>query len=308
MNTYDLSFLGALNESHQVLMTNAAVYEEDALTKAQTVRFTDYKTSLFTFAERMDAPTEWLFIDKNEIKTELIVKLLPFSNNMVRFANSKKDTLLLKKLKISKSRILGLSEINLIVYTEEAIKIAKANLSELSVSKITEESIAALETDLKALQQKRSERLLLMNDKKVSHENFINHKKKINKFLRNELDLSVETYRNSHPDFVNHYFSARQSARNIHRPCELLGYITDADTGLPIAEGLVTAVGLGMTATISPLGAFRFKSFPTGDHSLKIETIGYKTVYLPVRHFESKPCKLNLTMVALPLQETEPVV
>ncbi|MCZ4695702.1 hypothetical protein [Ancylomarina euxinus] len=295
--------LDSYQEVDQVLVLNSSVYESDAPTKEEVTRFTGYKTGLFALSEKMDAPAEWLIVNKHELKNTLIARLFPFSNNLVCFANSKSDTLILEQVDISKSVLVNLSEVNLILYTEENIKIAQENLAQLTDYGITQESITSLQIDLTAFLKNRTDRLLLMEDKNKAKTAFYNLKKETNHFLRTVLDRSIERYRQSHPDFVNHYFAARHTAKGIQHPYELLGYLSDEANGQVIGEGKVFAEELGLSAAISPTGTFRFKSFPTGDHRLRIESIGYKTLYVPVRRYESRPCKLYINMQAIPLLE-----
>lgn len=307
MNTTDKLKLDSYQEVEQVLDKNSGIYESDAPTKGEVAKFTVYKTGLFALGEKMDAPAEWLVVNKKEIKNNLIASLFPFSNNLVCFANSNGNTSILEQVDISKSVLAGLSELNLIQYTESCIKIAQDNLAQLTDYAITQESIISLQTDLGDFLKNRTDRLILMEDKKTSNKAFNDLKKKTNQFLKTVLDRSIERYRQSHPDFVNHYFAARQTAKGIQHPYELMGYLTDEASGKIIGEGKVTAEKLGLRVDISPGGTFRFKSFPTGDHRLKIESIGYKTLYVPIRRFQSKPCKLNISLQALPLLEPHEV-
>ncbi|RXQ88040.1 hypothetical protein EO244_15600 [Ancylomarina salipaludis] len=303
MNTNDQLKLDSYQEVEQVLNLNSSVYESDAPTKEEVTRFTGYKIGLFKLAEKMNAPADWLIVNKKEIKNKLIASLFPFSNNLVCFANSNGDTSILEQVDISKSVLAGLSEVNLIQYTESCIKIAQDNLAQLNDYAITQESIISLQTDLGDFLKNRTDRLILMEDKKTSNKAFNDLKKKTNQFLKTVLDRSIERYRQSHPDFVNHYFAARQTAKGIQHPYELMGYLTDEANGQIIGEGKVFAEELGLSTAISPTGSFRFKSFPKGDHRLRIESIGYKTLYVPIRRFESRPCKLYISMQAVPLLE-----
>lgn len=305
MNTKDQLKLDSYQEVDQVLALNTSIYESNASTKEEALKFSAYKTGLFALAEKMDTPSEWLIVNKHEIKSVLISSLYPFSNNLVCFANSKADTLILQQVDISKSVLAGLSEVNLISYTQETIKIAQDNLDQLADYSINQESITSLQADFTVFLKNRTDRLLLMEDKKKAKKAFYDLKKKTNRFLRKVLDRSIERYRQSHPDFVNHYFGARQTAKGLHHPYELLGYLSDETNDQMIGEGKVIAEGLGLSTDISPTGTFRFKAFPTGDHKLTIESIGYKTLHVPIRRFETKPCKLYIKMQATPLLESK---
>jgi hypothetical protein len=201
-----------------------------------------------------------------------------------------------------------LNENNLLIYTHTCIEIARANLAGLVNFSITEEGIMALEADLTVFETKRYQRRLLLDDKKKAQAVFVLTKRKINHLLKDELDWSIESYREAQPDFVNHYFTARQVVKGIHHPYDILGYLTDEATGNPISLGSVLVEGINLSVDITENGTFRFKSFPEGEHRLVIENINYKTLYVTIRRYASERSKLHLKMVAVPIEETQPVL
>ena len=106
---------------------------------------------------------------------------------------------------------------------------------------------------------------------------------------------------------MNHYFTARQTARTNYRHNDVLVYLTDEDSGVPISLGSVSVEELELSTDITPNGTFRFKSFPAGEYTLRIENIGYKTLLVPIRRYASEQSKLHLNMKAVPLAEPHPV-
>ena len=308
MNTSDKLKVESYQETARVLVANQIIYESDIATKDLTGVFNKDLTAIVACAEKMDQPTSWLTREKSETKQQLLAKLHPFSVILVRFANSKDDEKILDEVKITKGRLKLMNETNLLIYTNKCIEIARANLTELANFSITEETITELDADSKAFQQKRSQRLLLIDDKKDAKKEFAMLKKRINLLLRDELDWSIESYREAQPDFVSHYFAARQTAKAPHRSYDVLGYLTDAATGESISLGSVTVEGLDLSVKITVNGTFRFKSFPEGEYRLKIENMNYKTLYIPIRRYASERSKLHLKMVAMPLEVLEPAI
>jgi len=308
MNTSDKLKMDSYQETEKVLDANLSIYESDTATKGLTGVFKTDLLALRGYAEKMDQPLAWLTREKKEVKQELIVNLYPFSVDLVRFANSKDDEKILDEVKMTRGNIKQLNETDLVIYSNKCIEIARDNLAELENFTITEENISALDTDLSAFQKRRSQRVLLLDDKKAARKEFMRIKKRINLLLKDELDWSIESYREAQPDFVNHYFTARQTAKSNHRPYDVLGYLTDAVTGEPISLGSVSVEGLNLSVGITENGTFRFKSFPAGEYRLKIENINYKTLYVPIRRYASERSKLHLKMVAVPLEEAQPVL
>ncbi|RZT91740.1 carboxypeptidase-like protein [Ancylomarina subtilis] len=301
MKTNDKKWMSSISEISRVLDEEAHIYETDEATKSLTHIFSGYKIQLSTLAYKMDQPTEWLTRDKNEIKVSLLNLIYPLSVAFIRLANSTGDELLLDQVKISKGKLSSLNETDLHIYADKLIGLSKARKAELVVFGISEEMITACETELNSFEQKRIERLMLVDDKKVAGVEFNKLKTKMKYLLKQELDWSIESYRNTQPDFVNHYFTARQVPAAIHRHYDVLGYITDEVSGKPISLGQVSVEGQDLSVKITANGTFRFKSFPEGEFRLKIENMGYNTLFVSVRRYASEHRKLHLKMMPKPL-------
>jgi hypothetical protein len=308
MNTGDKFTMDSYQDTDKVFDDNVGIYDADTATMALRSQFKLDLTALKGYAEKMDQPTAWLTREKSDARQVLLTNLHPFSVDLVRFANSKPDEKILDKVKMTKGNMWHLNENNLLIYTHTCIEIARANLAGLVNFSITEEGIMALEADLTVFETKRYQRRLLLDDKKKAQAVFVLTKRKINHLLKDELDWSIESYREAQPDFVNHYFTARQVVKGIHHPYDILGYLTDEATGNPISLGSVLVEGINLSVDITENGTFRFKSFPEGEHRLVIENINYKTLYVTIRRYASERSKLHLKMVAVPIEETQPVL
>lgn len=302
MNTSHKLKMESFQEIVKVLETNLSHYESDMATKELTTIFKIDLTALKVYAEKMDQPTAWLTREKREAKQQLIVKLHPFSVMLVRYANSDDDEKILDEVKITKGNLQQLNESNLLIYTNRCIEIGKSKLADLATFSITEETLTSLKADLTTFQQKRFQRSLLIDDKKEARKDFVSLKKRVNILLREELDWSIESYRETHPEFVNHYFSARQTTKALQHPYDVLGYLSNSATGEPVSLGTVSVEGFNLSVGITVNGTFRFKSFPEGEHRLIINNINYKTLYVTIRRYASERTKLNLRMEALPLE------
>jgi len=308
MNTDDKFIMDSYQDTDKVFDDYAGIYDTDTSTTALRSQFKLDLTALRGYAEKMDQPTAWLTREKSDAKQVLLTSLFTFSVDLVRFANSKLDKKILDKVKMTKGNMWHLNENDLLIYTHTCIEIARANLEGVASFSITEESITALEADLTVFEEKRYQRRMLLDDRKEAQKDFVLTKRKINRLLKDELDWSIESFRKAQPDFVNHYFTARQVAKGISRPYDILGYLTDEATGKPISLGSVSVEGLNLSVDITENGTFRFKSFPEGEHRLIIENINYRTLYVPIRRYASEQSKLHLKMVAVPLEEVQPVL
>ncbi|MPQ49267.1 hypothetical protein GCQ56_19885 [Marinifilum sp. N1E240] len=294
-------------QTQKALTENASIYETNVTTKAQVDQFILDLNTLLGLREEVDQPLKWLIGEKNATKKEVRAKLYPFSNSLVCYANSISDGETLEKVSISKNSLKILSELELIAFYKQSISIAREHVASLEPFGITEASITALETDGKAFEQKRTDLIVLREDKANAKQDFKIVQKKINQLLNNKLDYSIENLRATNVDFVNYYFAARQKAKGVQRHYDVLGYLKDKATGESISLGKVSVEGIDLATHITKNGAFRFRHFPEGEHRLIIENINYKILYVPIRRYASERSKFHLEMEAIPLEVASPV-
>lgn len=302
MNTSINLKLDSYVQTEKALTENASIYETNVTTKAQVDQFTQDLNRLIGLRDEVDQPLKWLIGEKNTFKKALGDKLYPFSNSLVCYANSVSDSEIVEKVSISKNGLKWFTELDLIAYYKQNISIAKEHVASLEPFGITEASIAAVEADGDAFEQKRADLIVLKEDKANAKKDFKLLQKVINKLLNNKLDYSIENLRASNVDFVNYYFAARQKAKGVQRHYDVLGYLKDKLSGEPVALGMVSVEGLDLATHITGNGTFRFKHFPEGEHRLIIENINYKTLYVPIRRYASERSKFHLEMEAIPLE------
>ncbi|MFA8435112.1 MAG: carboxypeptidase-like regulatory domain-containing protein [Marinifilaceae bacterium] len=301
MNASDRMKLESFNETEKVLDENTAIYEADQATNDLKTIFSKQLRVLEKLSQIMKTPIEWLTQEKREIKKKLLKKAYPLSVGLVRFANATNNKKMLEEVKSTKSDLRKLSIVELINSSQNLIRISNENIAELANYKITPETITDFSTDVDALEENRTNKIRILKDKKEAGTEFKTTKREINLLLKNELDWSIEGYRSEHPEFVNHYFAARQASRTHYRPNAVLGYVTDEESGNSITRGTVSVEGLELSTDVSPNGTFRFKTFPEGEYTLRITNMNYKTLLVPIRCFASEQCKLHVKMQPDPL-------
>ncbi|WP_282126692.1 carboxypeptidase-like regulatory domain-containing protein [Marinifilum flexuosum] len=294
--------LDSFVQTNTALTENASIYETNVNTKAQADQFASDLEQLLNLKEEADQPVKWLIGEKNAVKKSLIDKLYLVCNGLVCYANSVSNSEILGKASVTKYVLTSFSELKLIDFYKQIIGIARQHVADLPAFGVSEESIAAVETDSKAFEQKRADLILLKEDKATARDEFNRLLKKINKLLNYKLDYSIENLRATHPDFVNYYFAARQKAKGVQRHYDVLGYLKDKASGEPISLGKVSVEGMDLATHITANGTFRFRHFPEGEHRLVIENINYKTLYVSIRRYASERSKLHLEMEAIPLE------
>lgn len=303
MNKEDNMKLASYRQIQQILTKNADLYAADKATKNIINIFTSYLAQLIDLINKKEVPFEWLTREKTEIKKALLIKGYKISTAMVCFANANHNIKILSKVKITKANLAYINEIDLMTYLHQLIDVAKDNISKLGDFSLKAEYIIELENDLKAFELKSSERRMLLAYKKNAQAKFKVTKQNINLLLKNELDWAIENYRSEQPDFANQYFAVRKSAKTHYRHIDVIGYIIDEESRLPISYGQVSVEELDLCTTITKNGSFRFKKFPEGKFTLKIERMGYETLLFPICRYTSEHSKLHIKMKAVPLQK-----
>lgn len=307
MNTYDRLKVNSYIGTDQLLVKNISCYETDVRTKEEVESFSALLASLLSCANKMDEPTGWLVADKNVIKKSLISQLYPVTNALECLDDNLSDGLMLEKVLISNAELRRLSQIKLIAYIKQAISICRAHIDELTPYGVSEAKLVRLETDFASFELKIEQYKILMDAKKEDKKEFKQTKKEINVLLNKKLDVRIKILKESHPDFVNQYFSMRKASKPVHHSYDLLGYVTDAETGKPIAYGTVSIEELDTKTDITQTGSFRFKTIASGKYRLKLENMDYKTLFVSITRYAPEKLKLNLQMETLPVAQAQPV-
>jgi TonB-linked SusC/RagA family outer membrane protein len=88
------------------------------------------------------------------------------------------------------------------------------------------------------------------------------------------------------------------------------GLVSDATTGQPLSGVQVTLVGTGLGIVTNDQGRYMLMNVPSGEHVIRAEIIGYRTVDQPVfiRSGATATASFGLTQVAVALQRLNVVV
>lgn len=302
MNKEDKAKLNAYSEIERLLDDNVAVYKNEKHSIEAVDIFKAYVRRLRALSVIKEAPYGWLQYEKKKSKASLLLKTLPLISTMICYANYKQNNQLRSEMDMTESNLYYINEIDLMCYVKLLADRAKLTLNAPDTLAIQPVCIADLEQHLNDFKSKRSELKMLLADKKKAGADFRKNKQALNAYLKKQLDLFIEAYRNRAPDFVNHYFAARAMSKPIYRQLALLAYVTDELTGLPISYGKVSLEALGLSTHITAKGHFRFPKFPVGQFVLKIEHWDYETLWLPIHRYAQEHVKLQIKMKPLVLE------
>ncbi|PXY02278.1 hypothetical protein DF185_06420 [Marinifilum breve] len=166
---------------------------------------------------------------------------------------------------------------------------------------ITAEFITAYKKRIDDIEDKNADKIRIKEQNKLNKKEFEDLIRTTDIFLKEKLDWSIESYRVSHPDMVNAYFSARKLQKVNTSHIDVRGFIVDKETGSAISYGEVSVVENDMQTKITKNGYFSFKNFPDGEFTLKVENINYETTMITIRRYSNQYLNIKVEMQPQPL-------
>ncbi|RUT73273.1 carboxypeptidase-like regulatory domain-containing protein [Ancylomarina longa] len=291
----------SIQQTSEVLQDNQAVFEADDSTKAQINIFTGYVNNLKTKESKLNKPTQWLTKEKNQL-----LKILQSDSHkivvaLMRLANDTSNGELIVELNNTNNKHSKLTNKDTLFVANKLFDLMQEYSSELASYSISGEFITAYQQNTETVENKLAERKLIKEQNKQNSQEFNQLMKQCLEYLKDKLDWSIESYRESQPDMVTAYFSARKTTKTTTQHIDVRGFIVDKASGLPISYGNVTVIENGMQTGITEKGNFNFKNFPEGEFTLKVENINYETVMLTIRRYSNQYLNIKVEMKAIPV-------
>ncbi|MDQ2178050.1 carboxypeptidase-like regulatory domain-containing protein [Marinifilum sp. D714] len=295
------SKLASYQHLEEALNDNQSVFETDESTKAQIMVFTGYHTRLRTLRNDLNEPTQWITKAKRELFEELSDNSKLVIVALIRFANDTNNQELINKLDTIQEKLLRTSQSIRLDAAEQLHDLALENQTELANYSITAEFITAYKKCMDDIEDKNAERIRIKEQNKLNKKEFEELIRTTDIFLKEKLDWSIESYRVSHPDMVNAYFSARKLQKTNTSHIDVRGFIVDKETGSAISYGEVSVVENDMQTKITKNGYFSFKNFPDGEFTLKVENINYETTMITIRRYSNQYLNIKVEMQPQPV-------
>ena len=128
--------------------------------------------------------------------------------------------------------------------------------------------------------------------------------------LTNRLDLDMELFRTSDPDFYSQYKTSRNIISTGTRSVSLLGNVTLSETAeamkgvvltfvLQPSELMATETGKPLVKKSAEKGNFKIASLPEGNYTVTVKKIGYREQVLSVIVTDGETNKMKVKMEKL---------
>jgi hypothetical protein len=166
---------------------------------------------------------------------------------------------------------------------------------------ITPEVITNLQAAVRAFSDSLTTPGTVKSGTKTATENLATLFKETEIILTKRLDLDIEVYKTTNPDFYRRYKTARMVISKSGRSVLLMAHVKDAASGEPLKNATFTFTLQSNTSVIlvkksAEKGNLRIPSLTEGIYNVKIEKTGYATQQLTVTVVKGETSNLEVKL------------
>jgi hypothetical protein len=272
---------------------NQPVWSADAIFTASYNAF-DAKIILAEqYREAQSLETSGLTADKAIKRVSMSGKALFISNRQQSYAHVTNNVELLANVKYTATDMKKAKDTEIAGICTAILGYAKTNATALVAYGVTEAMITELETAITAYSNAISQPQVTKTKTATATENLAITFKEADDILEHRLDLDIELFKGSNPDFVSEYRKSRDIVPSGTRTSSLLGTVIEASTEAPLKGVTFTftaqvngaQVASGNTSIVkksADKGKFRIANMPEGTYKVVVKKIGYKDQLLTV--------------------------
>lgn len=243
---------------------------------------------------------EEIMNQREKLRTQLVSNLIEVGRQLQAYASYKKDVTLLNSIKLSKTYLNKLEDIDLVAYGKSIHKKGNENLTDLKPYGVTADTQVVLLGNITELDTLSAQIPNARQDLK-SLTNTINNSYKKGDEILVGLDKQVELVHTTEPKFYADY----KALRKIDIPTgvmQLVARVTDAETGAGVPNATVTFTMLDSTTppivkATADKGRFQIKSIPNGIYTVTIVKLGYLTQTCSITLPGDEPYSLDVKLV-----------
>ena len=255
--------------------------------------FNDYIIEIFAVSEQQERDQKGVTQTKQTVRAALIAQMEKISRKCVGYASGVDDNVFLQMVRVATSRLKNMADADLVKKAEDMVTIVTPKLSVLAGYNITA-------SDLDSLSGLKADFMSIYTAPAGNKKSKSQLTEKLNGLVSNtdtvlgKMDDQVGTLYDTDAAFHNEYFKNRELVKLASRQRAFQMWITDAETGLPIKNAVVTllmkAVSNGMKAAASSgselaktvkkagaQGGLIQNSMAAGEYSYEVSLGGYVT-------------------------------
>jgi hypothetical protein len=253
--------------------------------------------------------TTGITTDKTAKRVAMTDKTLFMENRLQSYANVVNNPELLESIKYSASDLKKARDTDVIGICNTVLAKANANAAAIVAYGVTAVMITDLQAAITAYSATLAKPKAAKSQTKTATENLTKLFKEADELLTKRLDLDIELFKTSKPDFYSQYKTARIIIATGGGATSILGSVTNVGSGEPLKGVIFTFVAEnnGMmkataTETAKPIvkksadkGKFR-ASLPENTYRVIVEKIGFKKQEVIVTVANGETTNLNIEL------------
>ncbi|MDD2285652.1 MAG: carboxypeptidase-like regulatory domain-containing protein [Paludibacter sp.] len=253
--------------------------------------------------------TTGITTDKTAKRNSMTEKTLFMINRLQSYANVVNNPELLESIKYSASDLKKSRDTDVIGICNNVLAKASANAAAIATYGVTAAMITELQTAITAYSATLAKPKAAKSQTKTATENLTKLFKEADELLVKRMDLDIELFKTSKPDFYSQYKTARIIIPTGGGATSVLGSVSLAGSGEPLKGVSFTFVAenngmmkAASTETVKPIvkksadkGKFR-ASLPENTYRVIIEKIGFKSQEVTITVANGESTNLNIEL------------
>lgn len=253
--------------------------------------------------------TTGITTDKTAKRNSMTEKTLFMINRLQSYANVVNNPELLESIKYSASDLKKSRDTDVIGICNTVLAKANANAAAIATYGVTAAMITELQTAITAYSATLAKPKAAKSQTKTATENLTKLFKEADELLVKRLDLDIELFKTTKPEFYSQYKTARIIIPTGGGATSVLGSVSLAGSGEPLKGVSFTFVAenngmmkAATTETVKPIvkksadkGKFR-ASLPENTYRVIVEKIGYKKQEITITVANGETTNLNIEL------------
>jgi len=248
--------------------------------------------------------------DKNNKRLIMVDKAAFMQNRLKSLSNATNNPELFNSVNYTPTKMKMARDTEIVGICNTILTRATANATALVNYGVTAAMITELQTTIANYSATLAKPKTAITQTKTATENLAKLFKETDNILTKRLDLDIELFKVSKPEFYSQYISSRIVISTGKNKMSVLGNITMVETGEPLKGVILTVTpeNNGMmkataVAGMSPLvkksaekGNFRIPSLPEGTYSVTAKKIGFKDQIVTIIVANGETTNLKIEM------------
>lgn len=242
-------------------------------------------------------PITGITADKKAKKDAAFVLGWATMNHVKSWAVATNNAGVLGKLKYTESQMKSATGVEYVGILTTIYNTAQDNVGSLSTYGVTPTTQTAYLASITAFSNVLTDPMKAEEARAIATENIATLEGQIDVFLETRMDVDMENYRLSQPDFYNQYFNSRVPVKPGVNKRALELTVIDSVTHLPIAKVVVTYDDAPKKHKTSAKGISYMQNLTQDSHTVHLSLIGYVNKSQQFNVISGETTKLTVQLV-----------